>query len=87
MWLLLHYNVIVTKLLQNVNNNFFRKGDTMYNNDIRTEATNSGVKLWQIAEKLGINDGNFSRKLRKELSLEEKAKIREIIAELKEVSE
>ena len=64
-----------------------RKGDTMYNNDIRTEATNSGVKLWQIAEKLGINDGNFSRKLRKELSDEEKAKIREIIAELKEVSE
>ena len=59
----------------------------MYNNDIRTEATNSGVKLWQIAEKLGINDGNFSRKLRKELSDEEKAKIREIIAELKEVSE
>ena len=65
----------------------FRKGDTMYNKDIRTEATNSGVKLWQIAEKLGINDGNFSRKLRKELSPEEKAKIREIIAELKGVSE
>lgn len=69
-----------------VNNNF-RKGDEMKNTDIRTEASNSGVKLWQIAEKLGINDGNFSRKLRKELNPEEKAKIRAIIAELKGVSE
>ena len=66
----------------NVNNNF-RKGDKMKNTDIRTEASNSGVKLWQIAEKLGINDGNFSRKLRKELNPEEKAKIKSIIAELK----
>lgn len=59
----------------------------MKNTDIRTEASNSGVKLWQIAEKLGINDGNFSRKLRKELNSEEKSKIRAIIAELKGVSE
>lgn len=59
----------------------------MNNTEIRNEAKKAGVKLWQIAEKLGINDGNFSRKLRKELSSEEKAKIREIIAELKGVSE
>lgn len=58
----------------------------MKNIDIRTEASNSGVKLWQIAERLGVNDGNFSRKLRKELSSEEKAKIRMIISELKGVS-
>lgn len=59
----------------------------MKNIDIRTEAANAGVKLWQIAERLGINDGNFSRKLRKELSSEEKTKIRAIITELKGVSE
>ena len=59
----------------------------MNNAEIRNEAKKAGVKLWQIAEKLGMNDGNFSRKLRKELSSEEKAKIRAIIAELKEVSE
>ena len=41
----------------------------------------------EVAEKLGMNDGNFSRKLRKELSSEEKAKIKAIIAELKGVSE
>lgn len=59
----------------------------MKNIDIRTEASNAGVKLWQIAEKLGVNDGNFSRKLRQELSSEEKAIIRAIIADLKGVSE
>lgn len=59
----------------------------MSNIDIKTEAMNAGVKLWQIADKLGITDSSLSRKLRKELSSEEKAKIRAIIAELKGVSE
>ena len=56
----------------------------MKNKDIREAAKAAGVKLWQIAEKLGINDGNFSRKLRFELSEAEKAKIFKIIEELKE---
>ncbi len=47
--------------------------------DIRIKAQTAGVKLWQIADELGIADGNFSRKLRKELSEEEKAKIFSII--------
>ena len=47
--------------------------------DIRIKAQTAGVKLWQIADELGIADGNFSRKLRKELSEEEKAKIFNII--------
>ena len=55
----------------------------MTNQDIRNEAKKAGVKLWQIAEKLGMNDGNFSRKLRNELNAEEKSRIRAIIAELK----
>jgi len=54
----------------------------MNNRDIRQAAGGAGVKLWQIADELGINDGNFSRKLRKELSAEEKAKIFEIIEHL-----
>jgi len=49
------------------------------NMDIRIKAQTAGVKLWQIADELGIADGNFSRKLRKELSEEEKAKIFSII--------
>lgn len=58
----------------------------MKNQDIRNEAKREGVKLWQIAEKLGIADGNFSRKLRRELCDEEKAQIRAIIAEIKGAS-
>lgn len=54
----------------------------MNNLDIRKEAEQSNIKLWQIAEYLGITDGNFSRKLRKELPEEEKQKIFQIINEL-----
>lgn len=52
------------------------------NNDIRTAAKQAGVWLWQIAERLGINDGNFSRKLRRELLPEEREKVLQIISEL-----
>lgn len=51
----------------------------MKNIDIRRAAAGSGVRLWQIADALGMTDGNFSRKLRKELSQEEKQMILEII--------
>ena len=60
----------------------------MRNSDIRQEMKSAGLRLWQIAEALGIQDSNFSRRLRHELSEAEKAKIREIIADLsKEVQE
>lgn len=54
----------------------------MFNTDIRAEIMNSGIKHWQIAEKLGIHEGNFSRKLRHELPDDDKEKIRTIIKEL-----
>ena len=52
------------------------------NQEIRMEAKQVGVHLWEIAERLGMNDGNFSRKLRRELGSEEKNEILEIIEEL-----
>ena len=57
----------------------------MCNQDIKTAAKEAGVKLWQIADKFdgGMNDGNFSRRLRRELSDAEKADIYNIIAEIK----
>lgn len=58
----------------------------MANDDIRMEAKKLGVKLWQIAEKLNISEPTMTRKLRKELSDEEKAEIRAIILELKGAS-
>lgn len=54
----------------------------MCNSQIRTEAQLHSVKLWEIAEKLGINDGNFSRKLRRELPQPEKDRILSIIYEI-----
>ena len=54
----------------------------MKNQDIRRKAAGAGVKLWQIAEALGIADCNFSRKLRRELPAEEKEKIFAIIEQL-----
>lgn len=52
------------------------------NKDIRGYAKDNNIPLWRIASKLGINDGNFSRKLRVELSEEKKVEIRAIIDEL-----
>lgn len=54
----------------------------MKNFEIRTAAQKAGVRLWQVAEEYGVNDGNFSRKLRKELPKEEKEKIMGIIEQL-----
>lgn len=57
------------------------------NMKIREKAINNGVRLWQIADALGIQESMFSKKLRKELEEEEQAKILSIIDELaKEVS-
>ena len=54
----------------------------MHNKEIRSAAKNAGVRLWEVAEAYGINDGNFSRKLRQELPQEEKEKILAIIDRL-----
>ena len=52
------------------------------NEDIRQTAKERGVFLWEIAEAMGIQDGTFSRKLRRELQSKEKVKVREIISQL-----
>ena len=54
----------------------------MHNKEIRSAAKNAGVRLWEVAAAYGINDGNFSRKLRQELPQEEKKKILVIINRL-----
>ena len=52
------------------------------NQKIREAAKEKGVRLWEIAEKLGITDGTFSVKLRHELEDEEQQHILNIIDEL-----
>lgn len=54
----------------------------MTNVDIRRAAGGAGVKLWQIAEALNISDCSLSRKLRKELTADEKEEIFKIIEEV-----
>lgn len=54
----------------------------MNNTEIRSVAKKAGVRLWEVAAAYGINDGNFSRKLRKELPQGEKEKIFVIIDQL-----
>ncbi len=59
----------------------------MKNLDIRKAIERSNIKYWQIADKLGMTDGNFSRLLRKELEISDKEVIFNIIKELKEDKE
>ena len=54
----------------------------MKNQEIRRAAAGAGIKLWQIAEALGIADCSLSRKLRRELPAEERERIFAIIREL-----
>jgi len=52
------------------------------NAKIRGKAKQARVCLWEVAAAYGMNDGNFSRKLRLELPQEEQEKILEIIDRL-----
>ena len=52
------------------------------NEDVRILVKEVGLKLWQVGEKLHLNDGNFSRKLRKELSPDDKKRVYAAIEEL-----
>lgn len=54
------------------------------NTDVREAITAAGFKYWQVADILGVNDGNFSRMLRTELSADKKQKIYEAIQILRE---
>ena len=65
-----------------VNNNLGKETQKMHNTEIRSAAKKAGVRLWEVAAAYGINDGNFSRKLRKELPQGEKEKIFAIIDQL-----
>ena len=54
----------------------------MRNVEIKRRAKDKGVKLWQLAERLGITDSTFSRRLRHELSEDEFMRVCTLIDEL-----
>ena len=53
------------------------------NLDIRMYAFQNNVRMYEIANKLGIHYATLNNKLRKELSTEEKRKIFDVIDEIK----
>lgn len=59
----------------------------MNNLDIRKAIETNDFKYWQVANKLKMTDGNFSRLLRVELDESNKNKILNAINELKEERE
>lgn len=54
----------------------------MKNADIRRAATESGIRLWEVAEAIGLADSTFSRKLRRELPHEQQEHILTVIREI-----
>ena len=52
------------------------------NIDVREYAAARGVRLWRIADALGMTDASFSRKLRRELSNQDKQQIFAIVDRL-----
>lgn len=51
--------------------------------EIKENIKAAGLKLWQVAKEMGMNDGNFSRKLRNDFSDEDTEKVLSIIEKLK----
>lgn len=47
--------------------------------EIKNYILRNNVRLWQVAERWGLSDGNFSRRLRKPFSKSEFARIEEIV--------
>ena len=57
--------------------------DNLYNgSEVRQYILDNGILLWKVADKLGMSDGNFSRKLRHNFSKEDYNKIVSAVDEL-----
>lgn len=51
--------------------------------EIRDMILDSGLRLWRVAEKLGMTDTTFSKRLRHDFSDEEAERIKNAIGEIK----
>ena len=54
------------------------------NMELRLYAMGKGVRMWQIAEKFGISEAYFCKKMRNELEQEEADKFRKFVDEIAE---
>lgn len=51
----------------------------MCNKDLRTYAKEKGICLWQVAQALGISEPTMTRRMRLELSQQDKQAMRDIV--------
>lgn len=51
----------------------------MCNKDFRTYAKEKGVCLWQVAQALGISEPTMTRRMRRELSQQDKRAMRDMV--------
>ena len=56
------------------------------NIEIREKIKAAGLYMWQVADALGIQDSNFSRLLRKELSERDRARVLAAIEKAKQTA-
>lgn len=54
----------------------------MTNEELKRIMKSNGVRQWQIAENLGMNEASFSKLFRHELSVENKDRILKAISEI-----
>jgi len=65
--------IIIKHISRAVKRFFMKEGDFLKANmDVRNAVKEHGFLLWQLAEALGMQDSNLSKKLRRELSPQEK---------------
>lgn len=55
------------------------RGDYLKNAEIRSRIKSAGLRHWQIAEAMGVNEFSFSRMLRHELPTEKQKYILQLI--------
>ena len=75
------YALTITKLQLNSTggNNMKRE---LTNSELKLYAAGKGVKLWQVADKFGITDAAFSRRMRKNFSEDDAAKFKHYVDEI-----
>lgn len=59
----------------------------MTGSEVKQLILSEGLRCWQVAELWGLNDGNFSRRLRKPFNEEEVKRVKGIIQKLSEQKE
>ena len=53
------------------------------NEDLKQKAAGAGVRLWEIAEAMGIADATLSRWLRRELTEQQRERFLQVIETIK----